>query len=398
MKPSRIFAVVLPTLMLVSSLAMTSVGAEKAAKVDPAKKAEANKKEVSMTKQEFGKTAEGTPVDLYTFSNANGVKTSVMTYGATWVSMIVPDKNGKAEDVLLGFDNLDGFIGKTNPYFGAVVGRYGNRIAKGKFTLDGKEYTLAVNNKENHLHGGIIGFGKVVWKAEEIKVDGNPGVKLTYVSKDMEEGYPGTLTATVTYSLDNKNQFRIDYQATTDKATVLNLTNHAYFNLDGEGSGDILGHELQLNADHFTPTDVGLIPTGDITPVKGTPMDFTKPSKIGARIEDKYEALVLGGGYDHNYVLNSKDGSLAQGGKVVGPKSGRVLEFYTTQPGVQFYTGNFLDGTAKGKGGKVYNKRYGFCLETQHFPDSPNHPKFPTSVLKPGETYKQTTVFKFSAK
>ena len=398
MKPSRIFAVVLPTLMLVSSLAMTSVGAEKAAKVDPAKKAEANKKEVSMTKQEFGKTAEGTPVDLYTFSNANGVKTSVMTYGATWVSMIVPDKNGKAEDVLLGFDNLDGFIGKTNPYFGAVVGRYGNRIAKGKFTLDGKEYTLAVNNKENHLHGGIIGFGKVVWKAEEIKVDGNPGVKLTYVSKDMEEGYPGTLTATVTYSLDNKNQFRIDYQATTDKATVLNLTNHAYFNLDGEGSGDILSHELQLNADHFTPTDAGLIPTGEISPVKGTPMDFTKPAKIGARIEDKYEALVLGGGYDHNYVLNSKDGSLAQGGKVVGPKSGRVLEFYTTQPGVQFYTGNFLDGTAKGKGGKVYNKRYGFCLETQHFPDSPNHPKFPTSVLKPGETYKQTTVFKFSAK
>ena len=320
MKPSKIFALTLSAGLFFSSLTMLSTGAEKDKKAEPVKKAEASKKEVSMTKQEFGKTAEGVSVELYTFTNANGVKASVMTYGATWVSMFVPDKAGKVEDVLLGFDDLAGYMGKTNPYFGAVVGRYGNRIAKGKFSLDGKEYTLAVNNKENHLHGGIVGFGKVIWKAEEVKVDGNPGLKLTYVSKDMEEGYPGTLTASVTYSLDNKNEFKLDYRATTDKPTVLNLTNHAYFNLDGQGNGDILSHEMQIKADHYTPTDAGLIPTGKIDPVKGTPMDFTKPFKIGARINDKFQALELGGGYDHNYVLNSKNGSLAEAGKVVGPQ------------------------------------------------------------------------------
>jgi aldose 1-epimerase len=319
----------------------------------------------------------------------------IMTYGGTVVSIKAPDRNGKLADVALGHDTLEGYLQKSS-YFGPIVGRYANRIAQGTFELNGKQYTLARNNGENHLHGGIKGFDKVVWTATEIKRTDGAGLSLGYVSKDGEEGYPGNLSATVVYTLTGDNELKIEYGATTDKDTVVNLTNHTYFNL--AGSGSILQHVMMIHADQFTPVDAGQIPTGELRAVKGTPLDFTKPVAIGARIDQKDEQLILGKGYDHNWVLNGAAGTLRPAARVTEPESGRVLEVYTTEPGVQFYTGNFLDGTIKGKGGQVYQQRYGFCLETQHFPDSPNKPKFPSTVLKPGQKYASTTVFKFGVK
>jgi aldose 1-epimerase len=347
-----------------------------------------------LTKSSFGKTREGKSVDIYTLTNASGMEARITNFGAILVSVKTPDRNGKLDDVVLGFDTVDGYSGE-HPYFGAIVGRYGNRIAKGRFTLNGKEYKLATNNGPNALHGGIKGFDKALWQAQPV---GNSALKLTYLSKDGEEGYPGNLTVTVTYTLSDANELRLDYTASTDKDTVINITNHSYFNLAGQGTGDVLGHRVMLNADRFTPVDSTLIPTGELRPVAGTPFDFRQPHAIGERIDAKEDQQIqFGGGYDHNWVLNGNMGTLRSAARVVEPKSGRVLEVQTTEPGVQFYTGNFLDGTIKGKGGKVYDKRYGFCLETQHFPNSPNEPKFPSPVLKAGDTYKSTTVFKFSA-
>src|SRR5213593_4535867 len=348
--------------------------------------------QAKVTKESFGKTSDGQNVDIYTLTNRRGAEVKITNYGGIITSLKVPDRNGKRDDIVLGFDNLDAYL-KGHPYFGAIIGRYGNRIAKGRFTLNGHQYTLAVNNGENHLHGGIKGFDKVVWGAREVKR--GPALALNYVSKDGEEGYPGNLSVSVVYTLTDNNELKIEYSATADKATILNLTNHTYFNLAGEGS--ILNHEVMINADRFTPVDQGLIPTGELRSVKGTPMDFTQPAAIGARIEQQDEQLLLGKGYDHNFVLNG-GGAPALAARVYEPVSGRVLEVYTTEPGVQFYTGNFLDGSIKGKGGQVYQRRYGFCLETQHFPDSPNKPDFPSTVLKPGEKYTTTTIYKFSVK
>jgi aldose 1-epimerase len=346
---------------------------------------------VRVQQQSFGRTASGQEVDLYTLTNGGGVEVGIINYGGIVTSIKTPDRTGNIADVALGFDTLDGYLG-THPYFGAIVGRYGNRIAGGKFKLGGVEYTLPRNNGENALHGGVRGFDKQIWKAREIP----GGVELRYVSKDGEEGYPGTLDTTVTYSLTDRNELKIEYAANTDKETVVNLTNHTYFNLSGQGQGDVLGHQVMINADRFTPVDPGLIPTGDPAPVEGTPFDFRQPTAIGARINAENEQLLRGKGYDHNFVLNSSGGGLALAARVIDPKSGRVLEVLTDQPGVQFYTGNFLDGTVKGKGGKAYQQRDGFCLETQHFPDSPNRPEFPSTVLKAGEQYRTTTVYQFS--
>ena len=346
---------------------------------------------MSVTGEPFGTTPGGKKVDLYTLTNANGLKAKITNYGGIITSLKTPDRNGKFADIVLGYDTLAEYI-KDSPYFGALIGRYGNRIAKGKFTLDGIEYKLATNNGPNHLHGGIKGFDKVVWNAEPMQTKTSVGLKLTYLSKDGEEGYPGNLECTVIYTLTNNNELKIYYEATTDKPTIINLTSHGYFNLAGHNSGDILGHELMLNADNFTPVDAELIPTGEIKPVKGTLMDFTKPMTIGSRIAD------VKGGYDHNYVLNGgKAGALSLAARVYEPKTGRVMEILTTEPGIQFYTGNFLDSSLKGKGA-VYNKHAGFCLETQHFPDSPNKPNFPSVVLRTGEKYTHLTVHKFSVK
>lgn len=343
----------------------------------------------------FGVTPEGETVRLYTLTNANGLEAQIMTYGATVTSLKVPDEDGEMDDVVLGYDELEGYL-TNSPYFGAIVGRYGNRIARGKFTLDGVEYTLATNNDENHLHGGLKGFDKVVWEDETVWEPDGVGVRLTYRSEDMEEGYPGNLTAVVTYVLTNDDALRIDYEATTDKATPVNLTHHGYFNVAG-GGRDILGHVLMLNADRFTPVDEGLIPTGELRAVEETPMDFRDATPIGERIDERYEQLEFGGGYDHNWVLNREGDGLSLAAKVYEPTSGRLMEVWTTEPGVQFYAGNFLDGTITGKGGQVYGHRWGFCLETQHFPDSPNKPQFPSTILRPGETYESTTVYRFRA-
>jgi len=340
----------------------------------------------------FGTTKDGQSVNLYTFTNRHGVQARITNYGGIVVSLLVPDRHGKLADVVLGFDALDGYLAKE-PYFGAVVGRYANRIAKGQFTLDGTVYKLVLNNGPNSLHGGTKGFDKQVWNARELG-ENPPALELTYLSKDGEEGYPGNLKVKVVYALTDSNELKIEYTATTDKDTVLNLTNHSYFNLAGEG--DVLKHQVTINADRFTPIDSTLIPTGELRKVEGTPFDFRRPTAIGARINADDEQLKFGNGYDHNFVLNRKGKGLELAARVVEPGSGRVLEVFTTQPGVQFYTGNFLDGTVQGKGGKAYGQRSGFCLETQHFPDSPNHSEFPTTKLKPGETFHETTIFKFS--
>lgn len=348
---------------------------------------------MSVKQEPFGNLPNGTPVEIFTLTNKKGLEARIMTYGATLVSLRLPDRNGRFDDVNLGFDGLAGYTG-AHPYFGVVVGRYANRIAKGKFTLNGVTYTLAQNNNGNSLHGGLKGFDKAVWKAEAVRGADEVGVKLTYLSKDMEEGYPGNLAVTVVYTLTNADELKISYEAATDKATPINLTNHAYWNLAGQGKGDVLGHELELVADKYTVVDsaANLIPTGEIKDVKGTPLDFTAPHAIGERIA-KVE-----GGYDHNFVLRSGGGMMAPAARVWEPTTGRVMEITTDQPGIQLYSGNFLDGTVKGKGGVAYNKHFGFCLETQHFPDSPNHANFPSTILEPGKKFTSVTVHKFLVK
>jgi aldose 1-epimerase len=347
-------------------------------------------------KAAFGQTKEGIPVEIYTLTNQHGMVAKIMTYGATLTELIVPSKTGPV-DVVLGFDKIEPYLAGV-PFFGSTVGRVGNRIAKGQFTLNGKTYKLATNNGPNHLHGGNKGFDKVVWKAEPVAANDGQAVKFTYHSPDGEEGYPGNLDASVTYTLTNNNELRLDYTATTDKATPVNLTNHSYFNLAGEGSGTILDHVMMINADQITPVDDTLIPTGKLEPVKGTVFDFTTPTAIGTRIEKVPGPAPVG--YDHNYVLNAASAGQAMrlAARVTDPKSGRAMEVRTTEPGVQFYTGNFLDGTIKNRKGIAYQKNAAFCLETQHFPDSVNHPNFPSTILEPGKTYKTTTVYAFSAK
>jgi aldose 1-epimerase len=342
--------------------------------------------------RQFGKTPAGETVDLYTLKNAKGMEADISTYGGVIVALKVPDRSGKMGDVVLGFDDFKGYL-LPPPYFGALIGRYGNRIGHAKFTLDGKEYTLAKNDGDNTLHGGLKGFDKRIWKATPV---GGASLELRYVSKDMEEGFPGNLSATVVYTLTDDNALKIDYTATTDKDTVLNLTNHSYFNLAGEGQGDVLAHKLMIDADRYTPVDKGLIPTGVLAKVEGTPLDFRQPHAIGERIDSKDEQLISAKGYDQNFVLNHPGDIGAVAARVTEPTSGRILEVFTTEPGLQFYTGNFLDGTIHGKGGKVYAKHAALCMETQHFPDSPNKPNFPTVVLKPGATYHTTTLYRFS--
>jgi aldose 1-epimerase len=360
----------------------------------------AQKKETApitqVRKRSFGVTADGQVVDLYTLTNKNGVEASITNYGGILVSLKVPDRSGKLDDVVLGFDTLDDYL-KGNPaYLGAIIGRYCNRIGGASFTLNGVHYKLTPNEDGNQLHGGPKGFDKVVWKARDASDAQAKRLELTYLSKDGEEGYPGNLSATVTFTLTDDNELRLDYSATTDKDTVVNLTNHSYFNLAGQAGGDILGHELTLYADRLTVIDKTFIPSGELRPVEGTPFDFRKPVAIGKNINSKYEQVVLGLGFDHNVVLTSGGGALALAARVYEPTTGRVLELLTTEPGIQFYTGNHLDGTLRGKGGKVIAYRSGLCLETQHFPDSPNKPNFPSTLLKSGSRYQSTTVFRFS--
>lgn len=352
----------------------------------------------AMPGEPFGES-DGQSVERHTLTNANGVEIAILTYGGIIQSITVPDRDGTMGNIALGFDNLDDYM-SMSPYFGAIVGRYANRIAKGQFTLDGKTYELAINNDPNTLHGGEKGFDKRVWTASEATSDDGQSITLSYTSPDGEEGYPGTLEVSVTYTLTDANELRIDYSATTDALTVLNLSNHSYFNLAGEGSGTIYDHELQLNASAFTPVDETLIPTGEIADVAGTPFDFTTAKPIGQDIRDaSSEQILIGRGYDHNFVLDRPEGdmeSLVPVGKVMDPASGRVMEIATTQPGVQLYTGNFLDGSFAGTSGKVYRQGDAFCLETQHFPDSPNQPDFPSTELAPGEEFTSTTVYTFS--
>jgi aldose 1-epimerase len=379
--------------VLFCGLALGFGACKKDASGRPEASAEQRGETMKIKKEHFGRLADGAYVDLFTLTNAHGLRARIMTYGAILVSLEVPDRDGVLADVNLGFDDLRGYL-RTHPYFGAIIGRYGNRIAKARFTLGGVEYHLAPNNNGNTLHGGLKGFDKVIWAAEPVKSGRGTGVKLTYLSKDMEEGFPGNLAVTVVYTLTDADELEILYEATTDKTTVLNLTNHAYWNLRGQGRGDILGHRLQVEADAVTAVDspANLIPTGEILPVAGTPFDFTSPHAIGERIGR------VEGGYDHNFVLRSGGGTLAFAARVEEPESGRIMEVWTDQPGLQFYTGNFLDGTAAGKGGRAYGKHAAFCLETQHFPDSPNHPNFPSTVLEPGRTFRSVTLYKFSAK
>ena len=351
----------------------------------------------AVTSADFGKMPGGESVLIYTLKNAKGTEARVTSYGATLVSLNLPDRAGVVKDVVLGFDSLDGYTHvPPPPYFGATIGRYGNRIANGAFTLDGQKYKLAQNDGKNSLHGGLKGFDKVLWTAAPSVQSDGQSLELKYLSKDGEEGYPGNLSVTVTYKLTADNDLNIHYIATTDKDTVLNLTNHSYFNLAGHDAGDILGHVVTINADKFTPVDSTLIPTGELRNVEGTPFDFRQPHTVGERIESKDKQMVYGKGYDMNWVLNRTGGGLESVAKVTDPKSGRTIECLTTEPGLQFYTGNFLDGTIHGKGGAVYAHRQALTLETQHYPDSPNHPNFPSTVLKPGDRFDSTTVFRFS--
>ena len=381
--------------MAITSLAMGVLAAALVAPPGATPAAGGAMSRATVTRAPFGALPDGTAVELFTLTNANGLEVRAMTYGAIIVSLKTKDRAGKLDDIVLGYDDVAGYV-KQNPYFGAVVGRYGNRIAKGQFTIDGATYTLAKNNGPNHLHGGVKGFDKVVWKGEPFEKGDTVGVVFTYVSADGEEGYPGTLTSRVTYTLTGKDELRVDYLASTDKATHVNLTQHTYFNLAGPGTRDILDHQLRIDADRYTPVDATLIPTGELAPVEGTPFDFRKPHAIGARIGAGHEQLGHGRGYDHNYVLNRRStAGLLEVIEVSEPTTGRTLRISTTEPGVQFYSGNFLDGTIKGKGGRVYQQRYGFCLETQHYPDSPNQPTFPTTLLRPRQNYRTTTVFTF---
>jgi aldose 1-epimerase len=374
----------------------TSTSQETATTTAPADSAATGTSTSAMpTSASFGKTADGQEIQLFTLTNAKGMKATISTYGGTLTGLLVPDKDGKMSDVILGFDKADGYLSpefkKSNPYFGALIGRYGNRIAKGKFTLDGKAYQVGVNNNGNSLHGGNVGFNQKIWTAKPGTSADGETLTLTYLSKDGEEGYPGNLTVTVVYTLTADNALKIDYTATTDKATPVNLTNHAYFNLAQGQSKDVLAHQVTIPADRYTVVDDKLIPTGELKPVKGTPFDFTSPHAIGERIAQ------VPGGYDHNWVLNQATGQHSAA-TVYEPTTGRTMEVTTDEPGVQFYTGNFLDGSLKGKDGVVYGKHAGFCLETQHFPDSPNQPKFPSTILKPGETYHTTTSYTFGVR
>jgi aldose 1-epimerase len=354
---------------------------------------------MKITKAGFGKTRQGEAVDLYTITNARGTEVSITNYGGTITSLKVADKSGALADVVLGFESLEGYLQELylqeNPYFGAIIGRYGNRIARGKFTLQGREYTLATNNGQNHLHGGVCGFDKVVWKAEEFQSAGEGGLVLQYTSRDGEEGYPGTLDVRVSYTLSQQDELRIDYSATTDKETVINLTNHVYFNLSGNARQTILGHQLQLNANRIVAIDKTSIPTGELLDVAGTPFDFREAMAIGERINARHEQLENGIGYDHTFVLAEEEG-MKLAARVLEPGSGRVMEIFTTEPGVQLYTGNYLKGNLEGKEGVLYQHRSGFCLETQHFPDSPNQPHFPSVVLRPGQRYQNSSSYRFS--
>ena len=356
---------------------------------------QAQRKQATVTKESFGQLPDGTPVDLFTLTNRRGMQARITNYGGIIVSLTAPDRDGKLGDVVLGYDTLAAYV-KRNPMFGALVGRYAGRIANAQFTLDGVEYKLArAGRGPHHIHGGAQGFDKQVWQAKSFTRGNDAVLELRYLSKDGEEGYPGALSVTVTYTLTDKGELKLDYQATTDKDTIINFTNHSYFNL--AGTGDVLRHQISLDADRFTVFGEGLIPTGEIRSVAGTPLDLRKPTDIGARIDDQDPQLALGRGYDHFYVLNHQAGALGLAAKVVEPTSGRVMEVFTTEPGVVFYTANGFDGSIVGKGGWAYAKRAGLCLETQHYPDSPHHPNFPTTVLRKGATYRSTTVFRFSA-
>jgi len=350
-----------------------------------------------MKKSDFNTNINGKKIQLFTLTNSNGVKVEITNFGGKVVSIIVPDKNGVFKDVVLGYDHIDDYI-SGNPYFGALIGRYGNRIAKGKFSLEKREYQLVKNNGNNHLHGGIMGFNDVVWDATFIENSVGQFLELEYLSKDGEENYPGNLKVKVIYSLTEENELKISYQATTDKTTIINLTHHTFFNLAGEGNGDILDHELFINSDIFTPTNSESIPTGEFKSVEGTPMDFRSFTAIGNRIENNDKQLQFGNGYDHNYILKNKQKNIVLAAAVHEPESCRVMEVWTDQPGMQFYSGNFLDGSDVGKEGKKYNRRTAFCLETQHFPDSPNQPHFPSTILESDKNYAYTCIYKFSVK
>ncbi len=352
---------------------------------------------LTMEKIIYGKLQDGREVLQFTMKNTAGVEVKIINYGAIVTSLKVPDRNGKLEDVVLGYDSLQGYV-EDKAYLGAIVGRYGNRIGKGKFKLDGKEYQLTINDGVNHLHGGKVGYNKVLWDAKVVSDTGEPSLALTYVSPDGEEGYPGTVTLTVTYTLTNNNELKIEYKGTTDKPTILNPTHHSYFNLTGSPTNTILDHQLTIEADTYTPVDKGLITTGKIVSVEKTPLDFRTFTAIGARINDKFEQLIFGKGYDHNWVLKNYDGKVRKVTELYEPTSGRLMTVYSDQPGMQFYSGNFLDGTIKGKSGIAYQLRTGLCLEAQCYPDSPNKPKFPTVVLKSGDVYQQTTIYQFSTK
>jgi aldose 1-epimerase len=351
------------------------------------------KEKPGVSRAPFGRTADGKAVDIFTLTNRNGLEVKAITYGGIITSVRVPDRAGALADVVLGFETLDGYL-KGHPYFGAIVGRYGNRIAGGRFAIDGRTFTLATNNGPNHLHGGKVGFDKAVWSADPAPAAaGGAGIVLSHTSADGDEGYPGTLRARVSYTLTERNELVVEYHATSDKPTPVNLTQHSYFNLSG--GGDILDHELTIHASRYTPVDATLIPTGELASVEATPFDFRKPAKVGARIDAAHEQLKNGLGYDHNFVLDGKAGELRAAARLVDGKSGRTLDVATSEPGMQFYSGNFLDGTLTGKGGQVYRRRAGLCLETQHFPDSPNKPHFPSTILRPGGEYRSKTVFTF---
>ena len=348
-----------------------------------------------ITNKSFGTMPDGNEVKAFTLTNINGIEMTVISYSGIITSLKTPDRNGNLADIVLGYDDLQSYL-DFNPYFGAIVGRYGNRIARGKFTIDDTEYALAVNNIGNHLHGGIVGFDKVIWEVSPFESDEGVGLKLSYLSRDMEEGYPGNLNVSVTYFISNENSLEFEYVATSDKKTVVNLTQHSYFNLKGDG--DILDHELMLNASKYVPIDSTLIPTGELPPVEDTPFDFTISKKIGQDIDDDHQQIKYGNGFDHCWIINQTEEDINHGATLYEPTTGRVMEVYTTEPGVQFYSGNFLDGTAVGKGKKAYTRRTGLCLETEHFPDSPNQPLFPSTALNPGEEYRTKTVLKFSVR